>query len=152
MLSLDSTSYTTVYYDVVDSVDDAVKTLVSREANDGEGLTQAVSKDGCKTRITLSDGQPDEYFVVAEVMPLPKTNFVAWWHAYDGVGFDLKGSSENKEEAIEMLTTYVNNYWKGEYNLGDYEEGDSSLVVDTGNEWEGIEVISLNDVTAKGVA
>ena len=146
-LSLDSNSYTTLYLDVVKDVDDAVKTLLSREANDGDGLTVCVSKDGCKTRITLSDGNPDdEYFVVAEVMPLPKEYFVAWWHGYDGVGFDLKGSSNNRQEAIEMLHHYVKNYWKGEFDLEDYKKGDSFCCVDTGNEWEGIEVYSLTEV------
>ena len=146
-LSLDSNSYTTLYLDVVEDVKDAVKTLLSREANDGDGLTVCVSEDGCKTRITFSDNDPkDEYFVVAEVMPLPKENFVAWWHAYDGVGFDLKGSSDNREEAIEMLHHYVDSYWKDEYDLGDYKEGDLFCGVDTGNEWEGIEVYSLTEV------
>ena len=145
-LSLDSNSYSTLYVDVVESADDAVMKLLSREANDGDGLTTTVSIDGCNTRITFSDNKPNQYFVEAELMPMPKTNFVAYWHAYDGVGFDLKGSSENREEAIDMLHAYVENYWKGEFDLGDYEEGDSSCTIDTGNEWECLEVFNLNEV------
>ncbi len=143
MLSMDSESYTTLYADLVESVKDAVITLMRREANDGDGLTVTVSEDGCKTRITLSDGNLDEYFVVAEVMPMPKDFAVAWWHAYDGVGFDLKGSADTEDEAKEMLHTYVENYWKGDYDLEDYKKGDGTLVVDTGNEWEGISVIPV---------
>ena len=146
VLSLDSNSYTTLYVDIAGSVDEAVKTLISREGDEGLHLSVAISKDGCKTRITLSDGNPDdEYFVVAEVMPMPKRYFVAWWHAYDGVGFDLKGSSDNEDEAIGMLAHYVESYWD-EFDLDDYKKGDSSYVVDTGNEWEGIEVFDLKEI------
>lgn len=142
-MSIDSESYSTIYLDVVESVDEAVKTLLSREANNGDGLTVSISKDDCKTRITLSDNQPDEYFTVAEVMPMPaKRYFVGWWHAYDGVGFDLKGSANTREEAMEMLDRYVNDYYLEEYKMAHifYEKGDSSFTIDTGNEWESIEV------------
>lgn len=146
-LSVDSSSYTTLYLDVFEDADEAIKTLLSREANDGEGLSVAVSEDGCKTRITFSDGDPeDEYFVVAELMPLPKEHFVAWWHGFDGVGFDLKGSSNDREDAIDMLNTYVENYWKGRYDLEDYEKGDLFCGVENGADWEGIEVYSLSEI------
>jgi len=148
VLSLDSSSYTTLYVDIAGSVDEAVKTLLSREANDGEGLSVCVSEDGCKTRITLSDGNPkDEYYVVAEAMPMPASRyFVAWWHAYDGVGFDLKGSAETKLGATDILNTYVENYWKDEYDLDNYKKGDSFCGVDTVNEWEGIELFDLKEI------
>lgn len=148
VLSLDSNSYTTLYVDIVESVDEAVKTLLSREANDGEGLSICVSKDGCKTRITFTDGDPkDEYFVVAEAMPMPANRyFVAWWHAYDGVGFDLKGSAESEDDATDMLDSYVENYWKSDFDLDGYTKGQKSLIVDTGNEWEGVEIFDLKEI------
>ncbi len=145
-LSIDSEHYTDLCVDLVKDVDDAVKTLLERESNCGDGLSVAVSKDGCKTRITLSDGNPyDEYFVVAEVFTVPADMkyCVAWWHGYDGVGFDLKGTAKTKLDAVDMLHFYVTNYWE-DYDLDDYCEGDCHQIVDTGNEWEGIELIDLD--------
>lgn len=149
-LSIDSNYNSDLYVDVVENVNDAVKTLLHREINEGDGLSVAISKDGCKTRITLSDGNiDDEYFVVAEMIPMPTNRYaVAWWHAYDGVGFDLKGSSDDIGEAAAALDFYVRNYIEDKYIPGDYEDGDTSITADLGHEWEMLQVIDLSKEVA----
>ncbi len=147
MLSIDSESYTTLYKDIVDSVDEAVKTLLKRES-EHEKLTVVTTEEEGKIRVTLSDGNVyDEYFVVAEIVPLPTKNYcVAWWHAYDGVSFDLKGASDDITEAADQLAFYVKNYVEDKYVPSDYKEGDTSVTCDTGNEWEMLEVLDLREV------
>lgn len=149
LLSLDSEHYTDLSSDVVTSLDEAVGVLKEREKAAGhDNLTVTTSKDGVKARITLRDNDPtDEYFVVAEMMPMPEKRYaVAWWHAYDGVSFDLKGASDEITEAADQLDFYVRNYIDEKYLPDYYESGDTTITCDTDNEWEMLEVIDLKEV------
>ena len=151
-LSIDSNSYTTLYTDAVDTVDEAVKTLLGREANDGEGLTVSVTSENDRPIIEFSDEDPkDKYFVSAEVFPMPTKDFiVVYWHAYDGVGFDIIGSSDSLDEARKILHDYV------QENIvdipEDYREGDASITADNGNGWEMLQILHYNNKDIKEVA
>lgn len=142
-VSIDSESYTTLYVDKVASVDEAVKTLLKREGNDTDLKLNIEDENNGVTRITLTNGE--EYFVVANVFDMaPKRYATVWWHAYDGVNFDLKGASNDLAEAKSQMDFYIKNFWneKG-YTDEFYEEGSTFSVVDIGHEWECLEIVDL---------
>ena len=147
-VSIDSESYTTLTTDVVSSVDEAVTKLLEREDNPSLKLS-IEEKDG-SARITLEDGVG--YFVVAQVFDVAEKKYAAvWWHAYDGVDFDLKGMSNDFTEAKAQLDFYVTNFWVNDgYDVDDYENGDTFALTDTGNEWECIEIVDLSAAAKSG--
>ena len=152
VVSIDSNHASDLFVDVVKDLDEAVATLLEREKNAGnEGLTVTTSEDGGKIRITLSDCNPiDEYFVVAEAFEAHKNYAVVWWHAYDGVSFDLKGSSDSIVEAQEMLDFYFENYYVGDENIVEvfHEDGEPYAKVVYNNEDDYLQVIDLSKEVA----
>ena len=144
VVSIDSNHPSDLCVDVVENLDEAVMTLLHRESNEGDGLTVTTSEDSGKIRITLSNGDPDdEYFVVAEAIEVPKNYTVVWWHAYDGVGFDFKGSSDDINEAQAALDFYVETYYDKKVLEG-YTKGDRFVKAVFNNEDEYLYLIDLS--------
>ena len=140
-VSIDSESYTTLYADKVDSVDEAVRVLREREGNPDANLEIEDNYNG-STRITLTKGE--DYFVVAQVFDIPTERYAAvWWHAYDGVDFKIAGTSNNWSDAMEYLYKQIDEWKEDAFETQDYCEGDTSALVDTGVEWERIEIVDL---------
>lgn len=133
---IDSESYSGLMK-VFDASEERVRLWLESHNDDDEAEVEW-SNNRCSVR-------NGDYFQVGTMYRIPsETRFVVlWWHAYDGVDFEIKGLARTKKEAIKIYNEVVDkmlaNY--------EYDEYDNSargyFVGDTGTEWEVLKVVRI---------
>lgn len=132
---LDSDSYTYTIHDVEDTREVAKKWLV-------EYIENKYDSYRWESDNRLVAGYKDE-FAVANIFEIQDVDWVViWHHAYNGVDFKVVAETDDWMEARTAMTQKADEALEICDAELDYE-GSNQIVIDTGIEWEVIDIIEL---------
>ena len=142
---LNDENYTEAWYEVHKTHEEAVVAaikLCKENVEDEEGF------DIFKDLNRISCGGGDEFYVtqIFEI-DLSKGNLLlVWYHAYDGVDFIIDGQTRDIKQLEDMYTKERNvmlNTCDSKKAGIDFEKEYDQFVLDTGTEWEVLDVVDL---------
>lgn len=132
---LDSDSYTYTIHNVEDTREAAEKWLVEYIENEYDSYRWESDN-------RLVAGYEDE-FAVANIFEIQDVDWVViWHHAYNGVDFEVVAETDDWMEARTAMIQKADEALEICDAELDYEDS-NQIVVDTGVEWEVIDIIEL---------
>lgn len=141
---LNDENYTEAWYEVHKTHEEAVSAAIKLCKENVENELFEISQD--LNRISCGDG--DEFYVT-QIFEIDLSNgnlLLVWYHAYDGVGFTIDGQTRDIKRLEDMYTKERNemlNTCDSKKAGIDFEEEYDQFVLDTGTEWEVLDVVDL---------
>lgn len=151
-VGINSEHYTDLWYGFCNTVEEA-RAVIAHINSDYETLEwnnePEIESDSFVTRCFSHNGDVEDYdddWCVDEIHKVDKKYNVVYWHAYNGVGFDVH-SFDTYEEASEYLVKDAKEFADQirKENIVTCEIDNSSGIIDDNYEWHMWDIIKRED-------